>query len=89
MCSLYVASISVRLPRVVQPTPTPDYTDPHADPEILFAGFNNETGVDNAIIPDLAHFVLFGHAGHIDFTTFLCILATIKVYSGRIHLKYK
>jgi uncharacterized membrane protein len=61
-------------------TPAFNYGDSHADPEELFAGFNNETGVDDIIVPNLVHFVLFGGAGKVDFTTFLCILSAIKVF---------
>ncbi|KAF4522331.1 hypothetical protein B566_EDAN011332 [Ephemera danica] len=65
---------------LLAPASTRNFSDIAAEPEELFAGFNNETGVNEHIIPDYAHFVLFDQAGKLDFTSFLCILAAIKVH---------
>lgn len=55
------------------PTPRKHYNDPQ-----MFDKFNNETGMDYAIIPNIVHYVIFNNQT-IDFVSFLSIVSAIKV----------
>ncbi|KAI5705201.1 hypothetical protein M8J75_012939 [Diaphorina citri] len=54
------------------PTPRKHYNDPQ-----MFDKFNNETGMDYAIIPNIVHYVIFNNQT-IDFVSFLSIVSAIK-----------
>jgi hypothetical protein len=45
-----------------------------------FDNFDNVTGAQKAIVPDVVHFILFGH-NSLEFVTFLSILSALKVLS--------
>jgi hypothetical protein len=82
-----IISVSFRIAKINLPLAllSPDarlrnYSDVNVDPEELFADFDNETGVSEYIIPNYVHFVLFDQAGKLDFTSFLCILAAVKIH---------
>ncbi|XP_046404063.1 uncharacterized protein LOC124169482 [Ischnura elegans] len=58
------------------------FQDPFVDGNVLFKGFNNNTGAIHPIVPNLVHFVLFGHK-KLDFITFLCMMAALKIHRPR------
>lgn len=61
MCIIYII-----------PTPRKHYNDPQ-----MFDKFNNETGLDYPIIPNIVHYVLFNNQS-IDFVTFVSLVSAIK-----------